>query len=112
METILSKFTGKINVKSIEKCYNEIREKYLEDGIQKSDLAPIVTMLMIETSKFKKLKGSEKRELVIDIIDKIIEEIEPGDEDTEFEMVLKTLVPSMIDSFAVVLKANKALCCL
>jgi len=50
-------------------------------------------MLMIETSKFKKLKGSEKRELVIDIIDKIIEEIEPGDEDTEFEMVLKTLGP-------------------
>jgi hypothetical protein len=112
MEALLVKFSGKIDVKSVEKCYNEIREKYLKDGVQKSDLPPIVTRLMLEAAKFKKLKGSEKRELVIDIIEKIIEDIEPGDKDTEFEMVLKTLVPSMVDSFEALLKVNKALCCL
>lgn len=112
MEVILNKFSGKIDVASVEKCYEEIKEKYLKDGVQKSDLPPIVTRLMIEASKFKKLKGPEKRELVIEIIEKIIEDIDPGDNDSEFEMVLKTLVPSMVDSFAALLKVNKALCCL
>ena len=67
---------------------------------------------MMEAAKFKKLKGMEKRELVIAIIQLIIEDIDPGDKDTEFEMILKTLVPSMVDSFAALLKVNKALCCL
>ena len=112
MESVLLKFSGKIDVASVQKCCEEIREKYLKDGVQKSDLPPIVTKLMMEAAKFKKLKGMEKRELVIAIIQLIIEDIDPGDKDTEFEMILKTLVPSMVDSFAALLKVNKALCCL
>jgi hypothetical protein len=112
MDELLKKFSGKIDVDSLTRCYDEIKNKYLKDGVQKTDLPPIVTRLMMEAAKFKKLKGAEKRELVIAIVEKIIEDIEPGEKDTEFEMVLKMLVPSMVDSFAALLKVNKALCCL
>jgi len=39
----------------------------------------------------------------------LIEEIDEGEKDSEFEIILKTMVPSIIDGFATILKTNKAL---
>jgi len=38
----------------------------------------------------------------------LIEQIDEGEKDSEFEMMLKTLIPPIIDGFATLLKANKA----
>ena len=39
----------------------------------------------------------------------IIEQIDAGDQDSDFEIILKSMVPPIIDSFASVMKTQKAL---
>jgi len=111
MEVLLEKFSGKIDANRVISKVAEIKTKYVDDGLTKQDIPPILTILMMEASKFKNLKGEEKRELVIGILNHLIEQIDQGEEDSQFETVLKTMVPSMVDSFSVMLKVNKVLCC-
>ena len=107
MDLILQKFTGKINAQSLLKTVEELKIEYIDDGLTKEDIPPILGRLMIETQKFKKLPGPQKKKLVIGVLFHLIEQIDEGDKDSEFEIVLKALVPPMIDSFAVMLKAKK-----
>jgi hypothetical protein len=107
MDLILQKFTGKINAQSLLKTVEELKIEYIDDGLTKEDIPPILGRLMIETQKFKKLPGPQKKKLVIGVLFHLIEQIDEGDKDSEFEIVLKALVPPMVDSFAVMLKAKK-----
>jgi hypothetical protein len=86
--------------------------KYKKSGITKETLPGLVSTLMIEVQKLKKLSGPDKKDLVISLIYSVIEEIDEGPEDSEFETILKSMVPPMIDSFSVMLKLNKACGCL
>lgn len=108
MELILQKFAGKIDAQSIMKTVEELKSEYLDDGLTKEDIPPIVSRLVLETAKFKGLPGPQKKKLVINVLYHLIEQIDEGEKDSEFEMMLKTLVPPIIDSFATLLKANKA----
>jgi hypothetical protein len=65
----------------------------------------------MDVQKMKGLTGPEKKDLVIDLIYSVIEQIDAGEQDSELETVLKTMVPPMIDSFSVMLKVNKACGC-
>jgi hypothetical protein len=38
----------------------------------------------------------------------LIEQIDEGEKDSEFEIILKTLVPPMVDGFATMLKSKQA----
>ncbi len=107
MDLILQKFTGKINAQSLLKTVEELKIEYIDDGLTKEDIPPILGRLMMESQKFKKLPGPQKKKLVIGVLFHLIEQIDEGDKDSEFEIVLKALVPPMIDSFAVMLKAKK-----
>lgn len=107
MDLILQKFTGKIDAQSLLKTVEELKIEYIDDGLTKEDIPPILGRLMIETQKFKKLPGPQKKKLVIGVLFHLIEQIDEGEKDSEFEIVLKALVPPMIDSFAVMLKAKK-----
>jgi hypothetical protein len=64
---------------------------------------------MLETVKFKKLPGPQKKKLVIGVLNHLIEQIDEGEKDSEFEVVLKAIVPPMVDSFAAMLKTKKEL---
>ena len=108
MELILQKFAGKIDAQSLVKTVEELKSEYLDDGLTKEDIPPIVSRLMTETAKFKGLPGPQKKKLVINVLYHLIEQIDEGEKDSEFEMMLKTLVPPIIDGFATLLKANKA----
>ena len=108
MELILQKFAGKIDAQSLVKTVEELKSEYLDDGLTKEDIPPIVSRLMMETVKFKGLPGPQKKKLVINVLYHLIEQIDEGEKDSEFEMMLKTLVPPIIDGFATLLKANKA----
>jgi hypothetical protein len=115
MDAILEKFSGKIDAKAVVTMVEDIKREYLGDGLQKEDIPPIVAKLMINASKFKQLEGPQKKKLVITLLYHLIEEIEPGEKDTEFEILLKSMVPPIIDGFAGMIKAKKALrsilCC-
>jgi len=63
--------------------------KYGKTGVNKENLCGLVSVLMIDVQKVKGLTGSDKKDLVIDLINSIIEQIDAGDEDTELETVFK-----------------------
>jgi hypothetical protein len=107
MEHILQKFTGKIDAQSLIRTIEDIKTEYLDDGFTKEDIPPILGRLMMETTKFKQLPGPQKKKLVISVLNHLIEQIDDGEKDSEFEIVLKSLVPPMVDSFATMLKAKK-----
>jgi hypothetical protein len=107
MEHILQKFTGKIDAQSLIRTVEELKTEYLDDGFTKEDIPPILGRLMMETAKFKKLPGPQKKKLVIGVLNHLIEQIDDGEKDSEFEVVLKSLVPPMVDSFATMLKAKQ-----
>jgi hypothetical protein len=109
MDAILQKFAGKIDAQSLIKTVEDIKIEYLDDGFTKEDIPPILGRLMLETTKFKKLPGPQKKKLVIGVLNHLIEQIDDGEKDSEFEIVLKAMVPPMVDSFAAMLKAKKEL---
>mgnify|MGYP003321930453 FL=1 len=109
MDAILQKFAGKIDAQSLIKTVEDIKIEYLDDGFTKEDIPPILGRLMLETAKFKKLPGPQKKKLVIGVLNHLIEQIDDGEKDSEFEIVLKAMVPPMVDSFAAMLKAKKKL---
>ena len=72
---------------------------------------------MMTAAKFKKLAGPQKKKLTIAILYHLIEEIDEGEKDSEFEKILKTMVPPIIDGFAGMLKAKESIaglfaCCM
>jgi len=109
MDIILQKFAGKIDTQSLVKTVEDIKLEYLDDGFTKEDIPPILGRLMLETAKFKKLPGPQKKKLVIGVLNHLIEQIDEGEKDSEFEIVLKAMVPPMVDSFAAMLKAKNQL---
>ena len=115
MEAILEKFGGKIDAKSVIIMVEDIKRDYLGDGLQKEDIPPIVAKLMTTASTFNKLEGPQKKKLVVSILNHLIGEIDgDAEHDSEFELVLKSMVPAMVDGFATMLKAKQALfgCCM
>ena len=109
MDIILQKFAGKIDTQSLVKTVEDIKLEYLDDGFTKEDIPPILGRLMLETAKFKKLPGPQKKKLVIGVLNHLIEQIDEGEKDSEFEIVPKAMVPPMVDSFAAMIKAKKQL---
>jgi len=109
MEAILQKFAGKIDAQSLVRTVEDLKIEYIDDGLTKEDIPPILGRLMMESVKFKKLPGPQKKKLVIGILNHLIEQIDEGEKDSEFEVVLKAIVPPMVDSFAAMLKTKKEL---
>ena len=83
-----------------------IVERYRGKRVTKENVCVLVSTLMLQAQNLKTLPGPDKKELVMDLIFSIIEQIDEGDVDTEFETLLKAMVPGMIDSFAIMLKTS------
>tara|TARA_B100000287_G_scaffold101859_2_gene94145 strand:+ start:10386 stop:10763 length:378 start_codon:yes stop_codon:yes gene_type:complete len=111
MDAILAKFSGKVDAKKVIATVEDIERVYIADGITKEDIPPIVAKLMMLAAGMKKLPGPEKKKMVIGILNYLIEQIDTGVEDSEFETVLKAVVPSIVDGFAGVMKVKKCLSC-
>ena len=84
----------------------KIVERYKGKRITKENVCILVSTLMLQANNLKTISGPDKKELVQDLIYSIIEQIDEGDTDTEFETLLKAMVPGMIDSFALMLKTS------
>jgi len=111
-EKVLAGYDNKSKeAKCVIERVKSLAARYSKTGINKENICGIVSTLMMEVNKIKVLKGPEKKELVIDLIYSLIEQIDEGDEDSELEVVLKKMVPPMIDSFSVMLKVSKVCSC-
>lgn len=113
MDIILKAYvTDTTNTKPFTDRLTMLVNKYTKSGITRENIPVLVGSLVMEVKSLKRLTGPEKKELVLDLIHMMIEKIDEGDEDTEFEKILKAMVPPMIDSFALMLKVNKVCSCL
>jgi len=114
MDAIVEKYSTRIDAKSVIRLVEDIKREYLGDGLQKEDIPPMVARLMLHTSSFKKLDGHQKKKLVIALLYHLIEEIDPGEKDSEFEILIKSMVPPIIDGFATMLKTKQVFtsCCM
>ena len=113
MDTIVLTYKSKSpETEALVKRANMLVSKYKKSGINKENICSLVSTLMMEVQKLKKIGGREKKELVMDMIYTVIEQIDDGEEDSEFETLLKSMVPAMIDSFSVMLKVNKGCGCM
>ena len=92
--------------KNVAMEMKKIVERYRGKRVTKENVCILVSTLMLQAQNLKTLPGPDKKELVIDLIFSIIEQIDEGDVDTEFETLLKAMVPGMIDSFAIMLKTS------
>mgnify|MGYP001418648304 FL=1 len=84
----------------------KIVERYKGKRVTKENVCVLVSTLMLQANNLKSISGPDKKELVQDLIFSIIEQIDEGDTDSEFETLLKAMVPGMIDSFALMLKTS------
>jgi|TARA_R110002153_G_scaffold89182_8_gene218502 hypothetical protein len=92
--------------KKVASEMKKIVERYKGKRITKENVCILVSTLMLQANNLKSISGPDKKELVQDLIFSIIEQIDEGDTDTEFETLLKAMVPGMIDSFAIMLKTS------
>ena len=92
--------------KKVASEMKKIVERYQGKRITKENVCILVSTLMLQANNLKSISGPDKKELVQDLIFSIIEQIDEGDTDTEFETLLKAMVPGMIDSFAIMLKTS------
>ena len=106
-EKIVSNYDSKSKKsKEVAQEMRKIVERYKGKRITKENVCILVSTLMLQAQNLKSMSGPNKKELVMDLIFSIIEEIDDGDTDTEFETLLKAMVPGMIDSFAIMFKTS------
>tara|TARA_B100001559_G_C16387580_1_gene569604 strand:+ start:216 stop:587 length:372 start_codon:yes stop_codon:yes gene_type:complete len=92
--------------KQVASEMKKIVERYKGKRVTKENVCVLVSTLMLQANNLKSISGPDKKEMVQDLIFSIIEQIDEGDTDTEFETLLKAMVPGMIDSFALMLKTS------
>jgi hypothetical protein len=113
MEAIIKQFIiPSKQEKSIIQAVNEIENRYVKDGLTKEDIPGILSILMSQAAAIKSMPGKDKKKLVIDILYHLIEKIDKGEEDTEFEIMLKSMVGPMVDGFAALTKVKNMMCCM
>lgn len=111
MDTLITSFADKIDAPKLIAEMKTLEEQYKQSGITRENISGLVAKLMMEMSQLKKLSGPEKKQLVTGVIFHFIEQIDAGDKDSDFETLLKALVPSMIDAFSIMLKLKNVTCC-
>ena len=106
-EKIIANYDSKSKKsKEVAQEMKKIVERYKGKRITKENVCVLVSTLMLQANNLKTISGPDKKELVMDLIFSIIEQIDEGDTDSEFETLLKAMVPGMIDSFALMLKTS------
>jgi|TARA_B100001094_G_C18094313_1_gene752180 hypothetical protein len=106
-EKIISNYDSKSKQSKVVAAeMKKIVERYKGKRVTKENVCVLVSTLMLQANNLKSISGPDKKELVQDLIFSIIEQIDEGDTDSEFEMLLKAMVPGMIDSFALMLKTS------
>ena len=111
LEEILEGYNDKFNSEKLLKTLNSLKKRYQSSGLSVDNISIALIALMSEINKLKKLKPSEKKQLIISVLGNFIEDICPG-EDTPQEMILKQMVPTLIDNINELKLPNGCFSCL
>jgi hypothetical protein len=83
--------------KKFEDEVNDIKELFKYRELNAGSLTLLLMKVMSAADKCKKLSEVQKKNLIIKTINKLIEDIIPG-EDVPIELILKQMVPDLIDN--------------
>lgn len=90
--------TGFISEKVL-KLYDELEKVVKEEGFTSSNIISIVIYLMQIVEGYNDLSGKEKKELVIEVLNKFIDEnVDDEKEENELKFLVRITVPPLIDS--------------
>ena len=83
--------------KKFESEIEDIKELFKYRELNAGSLTLLLMKVMGAADKCKKLSELQKKNLIIKTINKLIEDIIPG-EDVPIELILKQMVPDLIDN--------------
>lgn len=84
--------------KEFDLCYDEIKNG-INDKLKTSNIIMIMMRTMEVVEKYKYLNGTEKRELVMRIMIKLVEDLEKDEENEEaLKLMINVMGPNLIDS--------------
>lgn len=93
LEEIIKTYTPDVKIVS---TVTNLSNRFKNSGLTNENITVAVFAVMTEVSKLKQIKHSERRQLAIAIINKLVEDICPGD-DTPLELTLKQIVPTLVE---------------
>ena len=121
IEQILNSYSDKLDVEHCSTLFKGIQERYKYKGINMSNVTLVLIALMTEAGKFDKLTGSEKKEIVTEVLILMVDEL-PSDDIEELKPLLTTMIPVLINNIVDMKKGNikinlkktskQLLCCL
>ena len=97
LEEIIEGYYEKFDTEKLLNTLISLKKRFQATGISVDNISVALIALMMEVNKLEKLKQSERKQLIISILGNFIEDICPG-EDTPQEMILKQMVPTLIDN--------------
>ncbi len=87
----------KLSAQQIDRIVHDIIDVF-PDGVDVSNLMEVVIKIMTSVKDFVNLKGTEKKDLVVEILCHVVDETDSGDLEV-LDPVIKMIIPHAIDMF-------------
>ena len=87
----------KLSAQQIDNIVRQVIEAF-PDGVNVSNLMEVLIKIMTLVKDFVNLGGSEKKDLVVDILCHVVDETDSGDLEV-LDPVIKMIIPHAIDLF-------------
>lgn len=86
--------------KIIDDIYNIFKDVIGTNGINVSNIAVVVVSLMQIVEKYGKLKGPQKKQIVLSVLNRTVDNfVTDADESEKLKLLLSISIPSLIDTF-------------
>lgn len=86
-----------INAQSTIDLVEELSNTFKDISSEK--IVEIIPQILVYVKQFRKLKPTDKKELIANILNLIIDKTDGPGDDEIFDPILKRLVPTLIDTF-------------
>ena len=93
MNTVEQVINAQSTIDLVEDLSNTFKD------ISSEKIVEIIPQILVHVKKFKKLKPTDKKELIAEILNLIIDKTDGPGDDEIFDPILKRLVPTLIDTF-------------
>jgi len=121
IETILSGYSDKLDIQKSKEIFQGVFDRYKHKGISLGNITLVLIALISEASKFDKLTGSDKKDLVTEVLEYLVLEL-PCEDAEELRPILRSMIPVLINNIVDMSKGNikidlhktskQLLCCL
>ena len=93
MNTVEQVINAQSTIDLVEDLSNTFKD------ISSEKIIEIIPQILVHVKQFKKLKPTDKKDLIANILNLIIDKTDGPGDDEIFDPILKRLVPTLIDTF-------------